>query len=215
MGHDSFYVYVLFRETGIPFYVGKGCRDRMDAHLTPNWEGRIRNNYKLAIIKAMQRSGLDVPRVRVATNLSEADAFSIETLFIRAIGRMPNGPLVNLSDGGEGPSGRTLSEAHKRSIRQASLGKKHSEASKKKMAESAKARVHQSRTGMKHSAETKQKMADAAKRRFARDGHPCLGQKRSEAARQRMSVWQKGRKPSPECIEAAKKANSGGTFTGP
>jgi hypothetical protein len=43
--------------------------------------------------------------VKIREGLSEQAAFEIERAFIAAIGRFPDGPLVNLTDGGEGLSG--------------------------------------------------------------------------------------------------------------
>lgn len=108
LSHGDYYVYVLFRrDTGEPFYVGYGRGRRWMEHeklakrpLRP----RDYNAHKRRIIKQMQRLGLDVPKVRVAENLTLEQAKETERIFIQAIGRTPLGPLVNLTDGGDGPS---------------------------------------------------------------------------------------------------------------
>lgn len=108
----KFYVYVLFRENGEPFYIGKGYRSRINAHLgKPSGNGR--NPHKERIINSMLARGIDIPRVKIRIGLTETKANETEIAFIKAVGRKPNGPLVNLTDGGEGRVGVKLSASHK------------------------------------------------------------------------------------------------------
>jgi hypothetical protein len=133
-GARNFYVYVLFREDGSPFYIGKGHGRR----LTESIRGDERkNSHKQRIIDKMNRAGIEIPAVKLRMHLLEAEAFEIENALIKAIGRQPNGPLVNLTDGGEGPSGRTLSESHRNALVMSRKGKKHSEVSRAKMSKAA------------------------------------------------------------------------------
>ena len=100
---ETFYVYLLFRRDGTPCYGGKGKRDRWKRH-----EGRTRHaNLNLQrIIDAARAEGKELPKIKLACHLDEDAAFEIERLFIAAIGRKANGgPLVNLTDGGDGPTG--------------------------------------------------------------------------------------------------------------
>src|SRR5690242_9527661 len=58
-GAEGFYVYILRRPDGRPFYVGKGIGDRVFAHENearhPNdWRS---NAYKLNVIRSIWRSG--------------------------------------------------------------------------------------------------------------------------------------------------------------
>lgn len=94
---NDFYVYVYFRLSGEPCYIGKGRGRRWRNHLK-----RSCNPYLKNIIKS---SGGDLPHLKIRSGLSEKEAFEIEIALIRAIGRRPNGPLVNLTDGGDGSSG--------------------------------------------------------------------------------------------------------------
>lgn len=94
---NRFYVYVIFRPNGIPCYVGKGEGWRWSRHAT-----RARNPILFAIY---QKAGGDLPIVRVRDGITEAEAFETEIALIAAIGRKPNGPLVNLTDGGDGAKG--------------------------------------------------------------------------------------------------------------
>lgn len=96
---NSYYVYVLFGVDGAPCYVGKGKGRR--------WLGHERtkehpNRRLRAIIAA---AGGHLPKVKIRQELTEAEAFEVERAIIAAIGRGKNGPLVNLTDGGDGTSG--------------------------------------------------------------------------------------------------------------
>lgn len=103
---SDFYVYVLFRpDTGSPFYVGKGTRRRFETTMCGS-----KGSHKDRILKKARGLGQSVPRVKVASGLTEEQAFQRELALIAAIGRLPNGPLVNATDGGEGMSGHLPSE---------------------------------------------------------------------------------------------------------
>jgi hypothetical protein len=95
---SDFYVYVYFRpDTGQPCYIGKGRGRRWQAHNKHrSTNPRLRN-----IIKKYG----ELPCTKIRVGLTEGEAFATETAFIKAIGRGKNGPLVNLTDGGEGSSG--------------------------------------------------------------------------------------------------------------
>lgn len=98
----DFYVYLYFRPDGItPCYVGKGHGKRWRRH-----ERETRNPHLARIIKA---AGGRLPKIKISEGLSEPAAFSIEMFLIKMIGREANGgPLVNMTDGGEGASGLSM-----------------------------------------------------------------------------------------------------------
>ncbi len=93
---NRFYVYVFLREDRYtPYYVGKGTGRRC----------------------FVKRNGTNPPRdrdriVKVKENLSEEESFELEKLLIKFWGRKDNntGILHNLTDGGDGVSGRVVSE---------------------------------------------------------------------------------------------------------
>ncbi len=93
----DFYVYVIFRMDGSPCYVGKGRGKRCQQHGVKSHNRRLASLYK--------KASSDLPVVMVRIGLTESSAFEIERAFIAAIGRGRNGPLVNMTDGGEGTSG--------------------------------------------------------------------------------------------------------------
>lgn len=97
----TFYVYALFRPDGDVCYIGKGSGNRIGRHFA--LKRHHRNRHLARIIAA---AGGELPAVILHAGLDEPTAFAYERAFIQAIGRVANGgPLVNLTDGGEGPSG--------------------------------------------------------------------------------------------------------------
>lgn len=102
-----YYVYVLFDWLGVPFYVGKGCRNRIEMHEKRTDPG---NPLKNEIIEQTYTMLGEVPKMLVQENLPEKTAFKVEIALIGAIGRLDlgTGPLVNLTSGGDG--GRTPSD---------------------------------------------------------------------------------------------------------
>jgi hypothetical protein len=203
------YVYILFRpDTAEPFYVGKGKGDRWLDHEKKSCQGV--NPHKDRIVAKAQRDGLEIPKVKIAQDLTLVEAAEIERAFIAAIGREPDGPLVNLTAGGEGgldPSpevlaklrrphsvehnaavsialtGRTLSPGHVLRMAQAMVGFKHREETKQQ--------ISRTTTGRKLTPEHAANIS-AAKKGVS----PNLSEEQRARKRQR----QLGRKASAETI---------------
>lgn len=94
----------------------------------------------------------ELPKVKIAENLTEPEAFALERFWIDAIGReVHGGPLINQTDGGEGISGLKMSAETVSKLR----ARRHSEETKQKL-RAAKANV---------TAETRAKMSAARKGR--------------------------------------------------
>lgn len=94
----DFYVYVIFRLDGRPCYVGKGHGRR--------WKDHDRGATNPYLRRIIAQSDGPLPITKVREGLPEAEALATEIALIAAIGRVINGgPLVNLTDGGEGSSG--------------------------------------------------------------------------------------------------------------
>src|SRR6516162_8389728 len=100
----KFYIYVLFRLNGEPCYVGKGFGDRW------LWHERHPNHHNknlLNIVNQAKKLCKELPKVKIRQKLTEAEAFDLEKIFIKVIGRkIHGGPLVNLTGGGDGESGK-------------------------------------------------------------------------------------------------------------
>jgi len=102
---DIFYVYVLFDHCGIPRYVGKGKGRRWDYHGTV-WD--TCNKRKTAFIRETISALGELPRVKIRQGLCEPAAFDLEAMLIRAIGRYPNGPLMNATEKRHGPTSERM-----------------------------------------------------------------------------------------------------------
>ena len=110
MEDANFYVYAWLRETGEPFYIGKGFGKRAEA--------LRRNKFVRNIFAKMQRDGNESSIVYLHEGLNEERAFELEKQEIAKWGRrdIGTGCLANLTDGGEGACGLVLSAASRKLI---------------------------------------------------------------------------------------------------
>lgn len=94
-----------------PFYIGKGKGNRINSHDKP----KDTKTHKKAKIQKIKRLGFEVIKIKLFEDLSESSAFELEKSTISIIGRKDKneGPLLNLTDGGEGSSGRIHSKEEK------------------------------------------------------------------------------------------------------
>lgn len=99
-----FYVYILYHDAGMlrPFYVGMGSGKRLQYHHGERWQAGRRGE----IIRDLKRTLGLVPNQKIAEDLTKAAAYALERELIKQIGRMPDGPLVNVHHGGGGSNGR-------------------------------------------------------------------------------------------------------------
>jgi hypothetical protein len=98
--NSSFYTYAYLRENGTPYYIGKGQKNRA---FTRHNNVKVPPPDRILILKR---------------NLTEAEAFKHEKYMISVFGRkdLGTGILWNFTEGGEGTSGRVLSEETKRKM---------------------------------------------------------------------------------------------------
>lgn len=112
-----YYVYIMRRPTGEPFYVGKGRRDRIAMHERNARSGKDQT-YRGRIVRDVMRAGLSVTYEIINFHEAEADAFAEERRLIAQYGRFDQGGiLANHTDGGEGaanPSVQTIAKRVKK-----------------------------------------------------------------------------------------------------
>lgn len=173
----GFYVYAYIRNSGTPYYIGKGTHNRA-----------IRNHGCVPVPADYQKI------IILEHNLTELGAFAIERRMIKWWGRkdLGTGILLNRTDGGEGHSGmihtkftrlkmsvsrkgKKLSSTHKENISLGSIGKAGTNVGKT-FSQAHKDKISTAHLGKSFSAESRAKMSASMKGRIP---------------------WNKGKKKSP------------------
>ena len=154
-----FYVYILFRPwNGIPCYVGKGKGRRWLSH-----EALGGSHYNKHLGRIVVKAGGKLPKIKVREALTEAEAIKTEIALIAAIGRKLNGgPLVNLTDGGDGVVGLPVSKELAERRAAPKRGKKRPP--------EVVAKISATKMGHKHSPTTIANLCKASATRWARKG---------------------------------------------
>lgn len=131
---NDFYVYSHHKaNTDKVFYIGKGRKERDKKKCRSKHWNNIVNKHGLTI-------------KRIHENLLELEAMSLEIKLIKEIGRLDlgTGPLINLTDGGEGLSGFVRTPENRLKLSLANLGKKNSPESNIKRSIAHKGKSHNS-----------------------------------------------------------------------
>ena len=113
---SNFYVYAYFEpDAQIPFYVGKGTRHRAHAHLNQSHNAAVTQ-----AISNLRCNGLE-PEVRLLFFGTHDECKCEEIRLIQLFGRrdVGRGPLLNLTDGGDGTLRRPRHEAERALLRAA------------------------------------------------------------------------------------------------
>lgn len=99
-----FYVYVLSRPDGTPFYVGKGQGGRLFDH-EREAKGSKSRNHKLSVIRKILKAGGSVVTSIDSYHASNEAACAREIEMILQLGRadIGTGPLTNCTSGGDTP----------------------------------------------------------------------------------------------------------------
>jgi hypothetical protein len=98
MSAYRFYVYKIVVD-GLPIYVGKGTGDRMFVHGYGGHNPRVE-----AVLVEAKRRRASIERVVINDRLLEDEAFTLERVWIKRIGRADKrrGALLNRNNGGKG-----------------------------------------------------------------------------------------------------------------
>lgn len=145
---QTWYVYVLARPNGKPFYVGKGKNRRVFRHDTEARSGC--DCHRCNVIRKIWRSGGEVQRYIIFTTNLEQEAFDYEVETIALYGRKN---LTNQSDGGGARSNPTADARARMSAAR----------SQRRASEATRARISASKKGTKASPETRAKLSAAQK----------------------------------------------------
>lgn len=152
---SNFYVYCYKHPTTLlPFYIGKGSRDRATFHLRLISCNLHKNKYFSNTVKKLKSEGLEPIVEIIENNLQEADAYALEAKLVEQYGRKlydENGILCNLTKGGIGLNGYKHSNEAKAKIK----------ASKQNLSDETLKNMSNAQLGKKHSQQTKDKMSDA------------------------------------------------------
>jgi NUMOD3 motif len=179
----DFYVYVIFRPNGVPCYVGKGKGRRWKRHALQPCNIHLKHIYANA--------GGALPTVKVGEKMTEDEAFAVEIAFIAAIGREERGgPLVNKTDGGEGPSGWVPSAEWREHRRKCATQAWQELGMAERLAEINRGKKY---PGRPHTDESKRRISESLK-----GNTHTLGYKRSEESKIKQSASTKGKPKTPQ-----------------
>jgi hypothetical protein len=167
-----YYTYAYLREDRTPYYIGKGKGSRI-----------YRKTRRIKPPKDKSRI------IFLKQNLTEEEAFKHEIYMIAVFGRinLGTGILHNMTNGGEGGSGRVLSEETRRKLSDANRGKNHPNYGKTTSLET-KAKMSASKKNMSDETRAKYSAANTG------ENHPFYGKTHSPETRAKYSAARKGRK---------------------
>lgn len=169
------YIYGEYEFNYEPFYIGKGKKDRDKFHLINAFRKKRCNLREKFIRQLVNDCSKDPIILRVKENLSEDESLTLEIDLITLIGRrdLDIGPLVNLTNGGEGTSNRVYTEETKRkiSLNHADFSGSNHPRYGKTLSEETKKKIGLKSSQKVHSEETKKKISEKLKGRVFSEEH--------------------------------------------
>lgn len=180
------FTYENYRFDFEPFYVGKGCRKQYIIHLK---ESKVNfkdgNQHKFNKIRSIQKEGFNPIIIKYKESLSEKESLDLEINMIMNIGRsdLKEGPLTNLTDGGEGLTGYIFKEETKKFISRLQKGRPHSEEHIQKIREAL--------IGKPLNEETKSKISQSRKGKCLGDQNHFYNKRHTSESKIKMSISHK------------------------
>lgn len=203
-GSNNYCVYIHINKINNKKYVGITCKNPPEDRWGQNGSGYKKN--QPCFYRAIQKYGWEnFEHIIWAEGLFEYEAKSIEVALIAAyktnVSRWHDEAQgYNMTDGGEGTSGRECSEETRRKMSESLkgkyvgenssfYGKHHTEEARKIMSELKKG-VYEGENhplyGKHHSEESKKKMSEARKGKYVRENNPFYGKQHSDETRAQM-----------------------------
>ena len=178
------YIYDDIKLEYEPFYVGKGCGDRIKSSLFDR-----ESPFKVNKIKSLRDNKIEIISIKLFENLENEESLEIEKDVIKKIGRrdLKLGPLTNLTDGGNQTRNYkyVVSDETKQKI---SNGLKNSELFQKAVRSKERVnKISESNKGKKRSDETKNKISESLKGKMSGENNPFYGKEHSEDSISKMS----------------------------
>lgn len=107
----DYYVYGLIdSRTNQIFYIGKGTGNRIFEHEKESLNNPNSAKLKLQTISEIKELGLDVKKIIISCNLSEAEAFAAEAALINAFNYVSDTKLANIVAGHHSQEALTVEE---------------------------------------------------------------------------------------------------------
>lgn len=169
---DKSYVYILTDKDGVPFYVGVGVRNRLAVHVSKH---ELQSGANLLKINTILKIGIDNIRVKLFCFAERSYCLDMEVKLIAHFGmKSKGGILTNLTEGGEGVSGRKISESEKRKRSESAKLKAETFAEIAKnqwaeMTDEEKSARLNNLTKSRENPDTLKKLSDASKDRWSDD----------------------------------------------
>lgn len=180
------YVYGNYIFEYEPFYIGKGCGNRINNTLYD------KSKFKLNKISKLNNTNIEIISKKISENLSNEDSIILEKKLINKIGRrdLNSGTLVNLTDGGDGRinSKHSIETKNKisRNRRGKGIGWVHSNNTLKKMSEKQSGNGN-GFFGMTHSQVAK----DNISMKNSGTGHPMYNKQHTEEVKNKIKEKRK------------------------